>query len=199
MAMPLKTRATSSRISNGTQWARRGGRRSTPSLPSPIFARWSFRGFAPTSRRILIRPLQLKDFLISEIKSHQVYPPGECICRDGADPHTNPCIPPARDIYSWSRLTPLDAVKVVVIGQARASSLAFRNSNSPLTAHQDPYHDVGQAHGQSPTHTRATSPRIDSVSQDSHSPSCHLRNRPDRSRTSINSSRATSLASPLPK
>ncbi|KAI9568993.1 uracil-DNA glycosylase-like protein [Boletus coccyginus] len=52
---------------------------------------------------------KLKDFLISETKSHQVYPP-------------------AREIYSWSRLTPLDAVKAVVIGQ-------------------DPYHDVGQAHG----------------------------------------------------
>ncbi|KAN0075426.1 Uracil-DNA glycosylase-like protein [Tylopilus felleus] len=51
----------------------------------------------------------LKEFLISETKSHQVYPP-------------------ARDIYSWSRSTPLDTVKAVVLGQ-------------------DPYHDVGQAHG----------------------------------------------------
>ncbi|KAG8217259.1 uracil-DNA glycosylase-like protein [Butyriboletus roseoflavus] len=52
---------------------------------------------------------KLKDFLTLETKSYQVYPP-------------------ARNIYSWSRLTPLDAVKAVVIGQ-------------------DPYHDVGQAHG----------------------------------------------------
>ncbi|KAF8141233.1 uracil-DNA glycosylase [Boletus edulis] len=52
---------------------------------------------------------KLKDFLISEVKSHEVYPP-------------------AGDIYSWSRLTPLDAVKAVVIGQ-------------------DPYHNIGQAHG----------------------------------------------------
>lgn len=36
--------------------------------------------------------------------------------------------PPEPDIYSWSRLTPEDQVKVVIIGQ-------------------DPYHNVGQAHG----------------------------------------------------
>ncbi|KAG9318196.1 uracil-DNA glycosylase-like protein [Chiua virens] len=52
---------------------------------------------------------KLKEFLTLEYKSHQVFPP-------------------ARDIYAWSRLTPLGAVKAVVIGQ-------------------DPYHDVGQAHG----------------------------------------------------
>ncbi|KAI5296511.1 uracil DNA glycosylase [Ascosphaera acerosa] len=36
--------------------------------------------------------------------------------------------PPAEDIYAWSRLTPLHAVKVVILGQ-------------------DPYHNVNQAHG----------------------------------------------------
>jgi uracil-DNA glycosylase len=36
--------------------------------------------------------------------------------------------PPESDIYSWSRLTPVDRVKVVILGQ-------------------DPYHNVGQAHG----------------------------------------------------
>ncbi|GAA5842225.1 hypothetical protein JCM3766R1_005071 [Sporobolomyces carnicolor] len=36
--------------------------------------------------------------------------------------------PPARDVYSWSRYTPLENVKVVILGQ-------------------DPYHDDGQAHG----------------------------------------------------
>ncbi|KAF8122238.1 uracil-DNA glycosylase-like protein [Boletus edulis] len=71
---------------------------------------------------------KLKDFLISEVKSHEVYPPSE-------------------DIYTWSRLTPLDAVKAVVIGQARPSYFAFHCSNSPLIPRQDPYHDVGQAHG----------------------------------------------------
>ncbi|KXN83628.1 Uracil-DNA glycosylase [Leucoagaricus sp. SymC.cos] len=40
----------------------------------------------------------------------------------------NAVFPPAEQIYSWSRLTPLDKVKVVILGQ-------------------DPYHDVGQAHG----------------------------------------------------
>ncbi|KAF9792244.1 uracil-DNA glycosylase [Thelephora terrestris] len=51
----------------------------------------------------------LKSFLAKEYKSQTVYPP-------------------MKDIYSWSRLTPLDKVRVVVIGQ-------------------DPYHDAGQAHG----------------------------------------------------
>ncbi|KAI4216956.1 MAG: hypothetical protein LQ351_000905 [Letrouitia transgressa] len=36
--------------------------------------------------------------------------------------------PPMEDVYSWSRHTPLSTVKVVVLGQ-------------------DPYHNVGQAHG----------------------------------------------------
>ena len=98
----------------------------------PYFRKVTFRGFAHTPRRMLICSPQLKDFLILETKSHQVYPPGECIRHDGAGPRTNPCIRPARDIYSWSQLTPLDAVKAVVIGQARPSSLAFRRSNSPL-------------------------------------------------------------------
>ncbi|OAX37186.1 uracil-DNA glycosylase [Rhizopogon vinicolor AM-OR11-026] len=52
---------------------------------------------------------QLKDFLIAEHEAHTVYPK-------------------LNDIYSWSRLTPLDSVKVVILGQ-------------------DPYHNVGQAHG----------------------------------------------------
>ena len=98
----------------------------------PYFRKVTFRGFAHTPRRMLICSPQLKDFLILETKSHQVYPPGECIRHDGAGPRTNPCIRPARDIYSWSQLTPLDAVKAVVIGQARPSSLAFRRSNSLL-------------------------------------------------------------------
>ncbi|KAL4065263.1 uracil-DNA glycosylase, partial [Scleroderma citrinum] len=53
--------------------------------------------------------LKLKDFLRSEHTSYVVYPP-------------------VKDIYSWSRLTPLESVKVVVLGQ-------------------DPYHNTGQAHG----------------------------------------------------
>ncbi|EKM83489.1 hypothetical protein AGABI1DRAFT_32274 [Agaricus bisporus var. burnettii JB137-S8] len=52
---------------------------------------------------------KLKQFLIDESTVNTVYPPME-------------------EIYSWSRLTPLDRVKVVILGQ-------------------DPYHDVGQAHG----------------------------------------------------
>ncbi|CCK68795.1 uracil-DNA glycosylase KNAG_0B03530 [Huiozyma naganishii CBS 8797] len=53
--------------------------------------------------------LQLKDFVKREQSTQTVFPtPG--------------------DIYSWSRMTPFDAVKVVIIGQ-------------------DPYHNFNQAHG----------------------------------------------------
>lgn len=52
---------------------------------------------------------KLKDFLVTEHKAHTIYPQ-------------------TQNIYAWSRLTPLDRVKVVVLGQ-------------------DPYHDAGQAHG----------------------------------------------------
>ena len=53
--------------------------------------------------------LELKSFIQNEQSSHTVFPP-------------------PRDIYSWSRLTPFDKVKVVIIGQ-------------------DPYHNFNQAHG----------------------------------------------------
>ncbi|KAG1790885.1 uracil-DNA glycosylase [Suillus plorans] len=52
---------------------------------------------------------KLKEFLIAEHLTHTVYPK-------------------LNDVYSWSRLTPLDSVKAVILGQ-------------------DPYHNVGQAHG----------------------------------------------------
>ncbi|KAG5634573.1 hypothetical protein H0H81_001498, partial [Sphagnurus paluster] len=51
----------------------------------------------------------LKMFLFEEHCQHTVYPP-------------------LNHIYSWSKLTPLNQVKVVILGQ-------------------DPYHNVGQAHG----------------------------------------------------
>lgn len=51
----------------------------------------------------------LKSFIVKEQQTQKVFPP-------------------ANDIYSWSRLCPLAAIRVVVIGQ-------------------DPYHDDGQAHG----------------------------------------------------
>ena len=41
---------------------------------------------------------------------------------------TTPIFPPQDDVYSWTRLTPLSSVKVLVIGQ-------------------DPYHNYNQAHG----------------------------------------------------
>jgi uracil-DNA glycosylase len=53
--------------------------------------------------------LKLKDFLQKERKTHKVFPP-------------------AADVYAWSRHTPFDTVKVVILGQ-------------------DPYHNEGQAHG----------------------------------------------------
>ncbi len=39
-----------------------------------------------------------------------------------------PIFPPSNDIYSWTRLTPFDQVKIVILGQ-------------------DPYHNFNQAHG----------------------------------------------------
>ncbi|KAJ7702243.1 uracil-DNA glycosylase [Mycena rosella] len=53
--------------------------------------------------------VKLKKFISTERQSHTIYPSID-------------------NIYSWSRLTALDNVKVVILGQ-------------------DPYHDVGQAHG----------------------------------------------------
>lgn len=53
--------------------------------------------------------LELKAFLQNEQSAHTIFPP-------------------PRDIYSWTRLTPFDKVKVVIIGQ-------------------DPYHNFNQAHG----------------------------------------------------
>ena len=53
--------------------------------------------------------LKLKEFVMEQQQNFTVFPP-------------------AHDIYSWSRLTPFDKVRVVVIGQ-------------------DPYHNFNQAHG----------------------------------------------------
>ncbi|CCD23752.1 uracil-DNA glycosylase NDAI_0C00910 [Naumovozyma dairenensis CBS 421] len=53
--------------------------------------------------------LNLKQFILNEQAKYEVFPP-------------------AKDIYSWTRLTPFDKVKVVIIGQ-------------------DPYHNDNQAHG----------------------------------------------------
>ncbi|KAL0574572.1 uracil DNA glycosylase [Marasmius crinis-equi] len=46
---------------------------------------------------------KLKSFLETELKSNTVFPP-------------------LKDVYSWSRLTPLDSVKVVILGQVCHSS-----------------------------------------------------------------------------
>ncbi|KAH8833904.1 uracil-DNA glycosylase-like protein [Flagelloscypha sp. PMI_526] len=53
--------------------------------------------------------VKLKEFLRSEYRENVIFPP-------------------ITEVYSWTRYTPLDKVKVVILGQ-------------------DPYHDVGQAHG----------------------------------------------------
>ncbi|KAJ3999245.1 uracil-DNA glycosylase [Lentinula boryana] len=52
---------------------------------------------------------KLKAFLATELSNSTIYPP-------------------LKDVYYWSRITPLDNVKVLILGQ-------------------DPYHNVGQAHG----------------------------------------------------
>lgn len=49
------------------------------------------------------------------------------------------------DVYSWSRLTPLEAVKVVILGQVRYT--IFDALHVTEDCLQDPYHNVGQAHG----------------------------------------------------
>lgn len=54
--------------------------------------------------------LHLKEFLLQEKNNKQVV------------------LPPAEEIYSWTRYTPFDQVKVVILGQ-------------------DPYHNYNQAHG----------------------------------------------------
>ncbi|KAF8894491.1 uracil-DNA glycosylase [Infundibulicybe gibba] len=51
----------------------------------------------------------LQAFLLAEAASYTIYPP-------------------LSDVYSWSRLIPLDGVRVIILGQ-------------------DPYHNAGQAHG----------------------------------------------------
>ncbi|ORY86190.1 uracil-DNA glycosylase-like protein [Protomyces lactucae-debilis] len=53
--------------------------------------------------------LKLKEFLAGERRKHKIFPP-------------------APDVYAWSRHTPFESVKVVILGQ-------------------DPYHNDGQAHG----------------------------------------------------
>ena len=110
----------------------------------PYFCKVTFQGFATASRRVPIRSPQLKDILILETKSHQVYLPDK-LHHSGTGLRMNPYIRPARDIYSWSRLTPLDAVKAVVMGQAGPLSLAFHRSNSPLPLVRT-HHNVSQAH-----------------------------------------------------
>ena len=146
----------------------------------------------PDECQYILRP-QLKDILVLESNSHQIYPPGKCVHHNGAGPRMNLYIRPARDVYSWSRLTPLNAVKAVVIGQVGSSSLAFRHANSPLPLVKT-RHDASQAHH--PGYS-STSPCVNSSGLSS--PSCHRQNCPDRSRTSTNSSRTTSLPFPLPQ
>lgn len=72
--------------------------------------------------------LQIKNFLIAETRQKRViYPPSKL-----QHSHFRIVVftghPLAKDIYSWSRLTPLADVKVIIVGQ-------------------DPYHGPNQAHG----------------------------------------------------
>jgi uracil-DNA glycosylase len=54
--------------------------------------------------------------------------------RKGTDWNVGFGHPLARDVYAWSRYTPLDRIRVVIIGQ-------------------DPYHNIGQAHGEITRHS----------------------------------------------
>ena len=87
--------------------------------------------------------LDLKRFLWTEgVKtapeiSKNIFPPGMFLHPTNCSPRAISCALAQRDIvthrvageiYSWSRFTPLDKVRVVILGQ-------------------DPYHNTGQAHG----------------------------------------------------
>lgn len=63
--------------------------------------------------------------LMDEFKKPYFVKLKQFVTKEQAD-HT--VFPPAKDIYSWTRLTPFNKVKVVIIGQ-------------------DPYHNFNQAHG----------------------------------------------------
>jgi uracil-DNA glycosylase len=62
----------------------------------------------------------LKAFLKKEMQTAKIFPPGMLLIHASDTSE--------KEIYSWSQHTPLDRVKVVILGQ-------------------DPYHNVNQAHG----------------------------------------------------
>ena len=81
-------------------------------------------------RSLLLLELQTIDdswfpHLMDEFKKPYFVKLKQFVNKEQAD-HT--VFPPPNDIYSWTRLTPFDKVKVVIIGQ-------------------DPYHNYNQAHG----------------------------------------------------
>lgn len=83
--------------------------------------------------------------MLAEHTSHTVYPTSEYFIYDLMFFSGLPDFK-VGNIYSWSRFTPLNEVKVVILGQV---SFLF-SSNAILIEFlfpQDPYHDVGQAHG----------------------------------------------------
>jgi uracil-DNA glycosylase len=59
---------------------------------------------------------QLKTFLLAEHASHTVYPSSEYSIYDSMFLSRLPDFK-VGNIYSWSRFTPLDEVKVVILGQ----------------------------------------------------------------------------------
>ena len=115
-----------STISN-KRWERIGTKHSKESLANYTSKEYVFDASFSMNRPSDTSP-QIKNFLIAETRQKRViYPPSK-------PQHCDSRIivftgrPLAKDIYSWSRLTPLADVKVIIVGQ-------------------DPYHGPNQAHG----------------------------------------------------
>lgn len=86
----------------------------------------------------------------------KVFPPRECRCKLPVGASTDNRRRTAKDIYAWSRYTPLHKVKVVIIGQDPyhddgepvSPKLLRRTPTSAIADHAIRY-NAGQAHGSS--------------------------------------------------
>jgi hypothetical protein len=99
-----------------TLWGSLGTKPLSPSSPSFISRRSSNVSFSPSSSSLIERDLNSSkpiSSLNTNLPSFSLLVgPSPIVLSDQFD---DPCS--VKDIYSWSRLTPLEAVKVVVLGQ----------------------------------------------------------------------------------
>ncbi|BGO95840.1 uracil DNA glycosylase [Rhodotorula toruloides] len=112
---------------------------SSPFSPSSLLSSLSSTGSSPTESDLLalecatLHPSWL-EHLRDEIRKPYFLDLKRFLWKEGLKGEKDreggklKVFPPARDVYAWSRYTPLQDVKVVILGQ-------------------DPYHDDGQAHG----------------------------------------------------